>query len=287
MNSTKDLLLTSEKDVLNELQLRASRMTKKAKPLSVEGKDLSVLFLRGVCSRAKLCLPAFYYFVGALDSGEYASDSQDAAFRVLQAYSMFSDLNTLTINCRKIFDHGAKDSLTGARFIKVSASDLEKHAKYWSQNSSKSEADALSALRFLTKFFKACSQEPSDLLQEPTRLQKRIGLLKQHADRSAAHLSLEPYALTLLDVAHVAAAIVIIGEIVKSFDDPTESESYFSNIDAYSRAAASRLFPQTTIQRLFLSTNIEASAEACWRGDHAAGMHWLMDELPRSIGWLG
>lgn len=288
MNLFNELSLVSEEDVLNELHIRANRMIKKEEPPSVEGHTRSVLFLRGVSSRASLCLPAFYYFLGASNSDDQAISSQDPPALVLQEYSKFSDLNTLTLNFRKIFDHAVSNSLTGANFAKSSDLILEDHARYWSRGSSRSEAEAFLALQFLKKFFKSCSQKQSDLLKSPSRLQIRIGLLKQHADRNAAHLSLENYAISLLDVVHVTAAVVIAGEIVRSFDDPVKPKHYFTNVDAYSRAAASRLFPQHLyMQQLFSSTNIEERAEACWREDHEVGMRWLMDDLPQTIGWLG
>lgn len=251
----------------------------------MDGHLRSVQFLRGAASRASFCLPAFYNFLAASNPDEYTT-KDDELSRLSRAYSKFSDLNTITLVCRKIFEH-SKLPLSGMNFAKTSDRDLQKHARYWSEHSQKSEDQAFAALTFLRQLFRDCSKTDSELLKKSTQLQKRIGLLKQHADRTAAHLSLERHELTLWDVAHVTATVVIIGAIVRSFDDPTNPERYFTNVDANSRFAAARLFPGAVIPRLFASRDIEELARACWTRNQEHGLRWLMEELPQSIGWPG
>lgn len=272
-------LLDFGDDVRKELENRAIRLNRKGPPFSMDSLTHSVLFLRGAFSRAVMCLPAFYYYFGAKCADEEKRTSEDGPFLIAQAYSKFSDLNTLTLNCRKVFDHDPK-GLTGGNFAKSSDSDLRKHAEYWSEISSKNVDEAQMALIFLRALFKECTSTNSQLLQKPTLLHKRIGLLKQHADRAAAHLSLDDYALNLRDLAHVTAALVIVGEIIKCFDDPTKSETYFSNIDKLSLGAAIRIFPDMSSKQLFGSAMIEQYARDCWTGNHVSGLEEIMDKLP-------
>lgn len=283
---SKKVIFTVQDDARHELLSRASRMARTGPPIKLDGSDRSVQFLRGVFSRASLCLPAFYYFFGSVCAREAAKESNNHSFRVAQTYSEFSDLNTLTLSCRKIFDHSVSTSLTGANFAKVSDAHLQTHAEYWAKCSSKDVDEALTALRFLRRFFKECSKPDSQLLHGKTLLQKRIGLLKQHADRAAAHLSLEDYALKLLDAAHFTAAVSLVGEIVRSFDSPFLGDDYFNTVDASSHQAASRIFPQIAEIRLFSSMKVEQQARLCWQWGEDQGMQMLLDQLPYAISWF-
>jgi len=159
-----------------------------------------------------MCLPAFYYFLGSASAHESAKSTDDYPFKIAQTYSEFSDLSTLTLVCRKIFDHATKPDLTGANFGKLPDHVLLQHAKYWAKYSEKSTDECLSALVFLRKFFSEYSKSDSVLLKKDGWLHKRIGLLKQHADRAAAHLSLEDYSLDILDIAHFTASVTVVGK---------------------------------------------------------------------------
>lgn len=281
---TQKIVFTLKDDAKESLFARSKQMIRTAPPFKLDGTMRSVQFLRGVFSRASLCLPASYYFLGSASAHEEAKSSADYSFRIAQAYSEFSDLNTLSLSCRQIFDHATKPDLTGANFAKISDATLAKHAAYWSKISSRSEDEALSALKFLRRFFSECSKTDTDLLQADSQLQRRIGLLKQHADRAAAHLSLENYTLDILDLAHFTAACAIVGEIIRSFDRPELGLSYFNEVDAASYQAAKRIFPQIAKFQLFANIKLERQARFYWKMGEDYGIPMLLDQLHNALG---
>ena len=173
---TKSILFTFKDDLAGDLADRSRRMVKSGPPIKLEGVNRSVQFLRGVFSRASLCVPAFYYFLGSASARESASSSSDHSFRVAQSYSEFSDLNTLTLSCRKIFDNASKRDLTGGNFAKTTDAVLLEHAAYWAKTSGRNPEECATALRFLRRFFGHCSMSESQLLRASGQLQRRIGL---------------------------------------------------------------------------------------------------------------
>lgn len=271
----------------NELDVRSKKQIRTGAPFRLTGSTLSIQFLRGVFSRASLCVPAYYYFLGSASSHDVAKNSSDYPFRIAQSYSKFSDLNTLTMSCRKLFDHSKKPDLTGGNFSKESDNILEEHAEYWSKLSSRSIHDALAALRFLRRFFSECSQTDTRLLQAKSQLQKRIGLLKQHADRAAAHLSLEDSSLDIIDLTHFTAACVVVGEIVRSFDMPDVSPTYFNQLDTASYQAAKRIFPQIARFQMFTSWNVETQTRLYWQSSEDHGIDMLLNQIHNTLGNRG
>lgn len=259
-------------------------MLRTEEPLRLVGLGRSVQFLRGVFSRSSMCLPAFYYFLGSASAHEAAKNSSDHALRVAQTYSEFSDLNTLTLACRKLFDHGAKPDLTGANFAKLPDQVLTEHAGYWARCSQKPIDECFSALVFLRKFFAEYSKTDSALLQKDGWLHKRIGLLKQHADRAAAHLSLQDYALDILDLAHFTAAAVIAGEIVRSFDNPFVGEIYFNQVDQGAHEAAKRMFPEISEFRLFGRMQVHRQARFYLKNQDHESIQAYFDQLQWALG---
>ncbi|MBD7923488.1 hypothetical protein [Xanthomonas bonasiae] len=231
-----------------------------------------------------MCVPAFYYFLGSASAHETAQTTSDYPFKIAQTYSEFSDLNTLTLACRKIFDHAAKPDLTGANFGKLSDQVLFEHAKHWAKYSEKNADECLSALVFLRTFFAEYSKSDSVLLKKSGWLHKRIGLLKQHADRAAAHLSLEDYAFDIIDLAHFTASVTIVGEIVRSFDKPEAGEEYFNEIDEGSHAAAKRIFPQIADFRLFGHMQVHRQARFYWRHQEHESIQSYFDQLQWTLG---
>lgn len=278
------IVFTFKDDSKTDLNSRAQRLIKTGPPIKLSGVDLSTQFLRGVFSRASLCLPAFYYFLGSASAHEECKSSEDYPSKIAQSYSEFSDLNTLTLSCRKLFDHSTRPDLTGGNFGKMSDESLLEHAKHWARRSTQSKDDATTALRFLRRFFSECSKTDTQLLQADGQLQKRIGLLKQHADRAAAHFSLESYELDIIDLAHFTAACVIIGEIVRGFDSPHLGPDYFQNLDAASYQAAKRVFPQIAKFQLFSSWNLETQANLYWKWGEDTGIDMLLNQVHYAIG---
>ena len=231
-----------------------------------------------------MCLPAFYYFLGSASAHEAAKSSPEYAFKVAQTYSEFSDLNTLTLACRKMFDHAAKPDLTGANFAKLPDQVLMEHAEYWANCSKKPVDECLSALLFLRKFFAEYSKTDSVLLQKDGWLHKRIGLLKQHADRTAAHLSLQDYALDIVDLAHFTAAAVVVGEVVRSFDNPFTGDRYFNQVDEGAYEAAKKVFPQIHPFRLFGSMQVHQQARFYWKHQDHESIQSYFDQLQWALG---
>lgn len=269
---------------MNDLATRSKKMLRTREPLKLVGAGRSVQFLRGVFSRSSMCLPAFYYFLGSASAREAAKTTDDYPFKVAQTYSEFSDLNTLTLACRKIFDHATKADLTGANFGKLPDGVLQEHAEYWSKVSGESIDDCLQALIFLRRFFSEYSKTDTDLLKTDGWLHKRIGLLKQHADRAAAHLSLEDYSLDILDLAHFTAAVAVVGEIVRSFDDQALGSDYFNQIERASYEAAKRLFPQIPKFQLFGNMQVQQQARFYWKHHELESVQSYFDQLQWALG---
>lgn len=278
------IAFTLKDDSIDKLHARSERLVRSGAPFKLSGTALSVQFLRGVFSRASLCVPAYYYFLGSACARNEAKGTADYPFKIAQSYSEFSDLNTITLSCRKIFDHSRKPDLTGGNFSKLSDAILEEHAAYWAKCSSRSKDDALTALKFLRRFFRECSQTDTHLLQSKSQLQKRIGLLKQHADRAAAHLSLEDYSLDIIDLTHFTVACAVVGEIVRSFDMPHVGTNYFNELDAASYQAAKRVFPQITKFQLFTHWKMETQARLYWQWGEDRGIQILLNQVHNAVG---
>lgn len=273
MNIDPKALVFMFKDRAKEdLLERSQRLVRTGQPYKLVGVTRSIQFLRGVASRASFCLPAFYHFLGAASAQQDTNISDDYAFCVARSHAEFSNLSILSLACRKIFDHDTKTDLTGANFSKASDSVLNEHAEFWAGNSPYGYDEALSALKFLRRFFAECSKTDTVLLKSDSQLQKRIGLLKQHADRAAAHLSLENYEINIVDLAHFTGAIVLVGELIRRFDSPDKGSDYFNDIDSASYEAAKRVFPEIAKFQLFSGIDIERKACFCWQNGEDVGV---------------
>lgn len=278
------LTLTLDQSAERALADRAERLKPRGRPMQLNSLERAVHFLRGVSSRATMALPAFYLFHGANTDGDQACAIEGYPGVVLKHTIKFSSVGTVSLACRKAFDHKA-NGLTGANFAKISDETLERVAEYWSTTSSRSFQEALAALDLLRSIFRDCAKTDKDLFNAATPLGRRIGLLKQHADRSAAHLSLESYEFSILDCAHVVAALTVIGEIIRSFDDPYGQSTYFDTLDEASLIAARQLFPATPDIRLFQDIKIEMQSRLCWQWGTEQGRRMLLEQLPYAIGW--
>lgn len=256
--------------------------TEQVAPLDVKSK--TVHFLRGVESRSTFALSSFYLFLGS--TAQRSSDTLVEGYpgAVLKSTLEFSSANTISLACRKAFDDGTK-GLTGSIFSKTSDETLLGVAQYWSEISQLPTEDAASTLVFLREIFSILSQSSQKLLRQDATLSRRIGLLKQHANRSAAHLSHEPFSFSLLDCAHVVAALTLIGEMIRRFDKPSAGEGYFDAVDAAAHSAATALFPETPNLRLFQNVKVSDQARWCWKGGHSKGRQMLLEQLPFAIGW--
>lgn len=274
-----------DRSAQRDLAERASRMIPSGPPLDWGSVGRSVQFLRGVGSRSTFALSSFYLFLGADINAANQCTVPAYPGKILQSYLHFSALNTIGLACRKVFDHG-NDPLTGATFAKHSDVTLREHAEYWAEESKRPVDDAYRALEFLRTLFGTLAKPNTLLLKSDTTLGRRIGLIKQYADRSAAHLSLEPYEFHVYDVAHVVAAIALIGEIIRSFDMSYAQDTYFNEIDEAAHKAAIGLLPDTPPMRLFQEVKLEMQARLCWQWDHKLGMQMITEQLPYAISWF-
>lgn len=260
---------------------------KSSKPLPQLTPTLrAIQFLRGVYSRAQIALPAFYLFLGANGEASQACSIEGYSGVVFRHVTKFSSIGAISLACRKAFDHGVR-GLTGASFAKCSDQTLMEVANSWTAKSrEKSPEDAFAALVLLRTVFRDCSKTDRALFDGTASLGRRVGLLKQYADRAAAHLSLETYELSVLDCAHVVSSLTLIGEIIRSFDDPDTLPNYFDSIDEASLSAAKQLFPEIPDIRLFEKIEIEVNARLCWQWGIERGRHTLLEQLPYATGWF-
>jgi hypothetical protein len=282
-NMAPKLILTLNKSAERELADRAERMKPQGPPMQQNPKELAIHFLRGVHSRATMALPAFYLFLGTNVDGTQACAIEGYPGLIFKGALNFSSIGTVTLSCRKVFDHAK--GLTGASFAKTSDEILKEVAEYWSKSSCRPVQEAFAALSLLKSIFRDCSKTDTALFDAKFLLGRRIGLLKQYANRSAAHLSLESHEFSTLDCAHVVAALTMIGEIIRSFDDSHALPTYFDTLDEASLSAARHLFPATPNIRLFQDIKIETQSRLCWQWGVEQGREMLLEKLPYAIGW--
>jgi hypothetical protein len=279
------LVITVDRTAERALAERAQRLKPTGPPIRLTPLEQSVQFLRGVHSRATMVLPAFYLYHGAKTDGDPPCAIADYPGLVLKRSIEFSSISTISLSARKAFDHAAT-GLTGANFAKNSDEALTKVAEYWSKKSNRPVQEAFAALYLLRLIFRDCSKTEAILLNATAPLGRRIALLKQYANRSAAHLSLENYEFSTLDCVHVVAALTVIGEIIRSFDDPDSPATYFDTLDEASLSAARQLFPATPDLRLFGLMEIEVQSRLCWQFGVEGGRQMLLEQLPYAIGWF-
>jgi len=279
------LSITLDRTAERLLADRAEQLKSPGPPMPLDQVGQAIHFLRGVSSVATMALPAFYLFHGASTETKQVGAIHGYPGVVLKHAIKFSAVATVSLSCRKAFDHGAK-GLTGGNFAKNRDKTLESVAEYWSNNSNRPFQEALAALHLLRLIFRDCAKTDTALLNFAAPLARRIGLLKQHADRSAAHLSLENYEFSILDCAHVVAALTVIGEIIRSFDGPNPEPTYFDTLDEASLIAARQLFPATPDIRLFQNMRIETESRLCWQWEIERGRRMLLEQLPYAISWF-
>lgn len=279
------ILRQLQEDSERSLAERAVRMKPQGPPPSLDHTTQSIHFLRGVQSRAGMTISAFYFFLGAQYANADTSTADDYSLRVAAAYTEFSALNSISLNCRKIFDHKPA-GLTGAAFAKFGSDVRKAHAEYWSEKSGHRLDEVRSALVLLQVLFANGARQIGSLLGQESPLQQRVGLLKKHANNAAAHLSLRDYEIDLTDLAHVAAALCVIGEIIRRFDWPHAPDTYFDEVEFGSYAAAERLFPMLSAPRLFQTNSIASHASYCLQVPVDEAVEYVERKLPASIGWV-
>jgi len=253
-------------------------------PIHLTPLQQAVQFLRGVHSCATLTLPAFYLHLGSTGKGEPPCSIAGYPGLILKHSLQFSSIGTIALSCRKAFD--TAKGLTGAKFSQLSDSTLTEVAEYWANSSGRPNQDAYAALDLLRSVFRDCAKGETQLMAAPAPLGRRIALLKQYADHAAAHLSLDTYEFSTLDCVHVVAALTVIGEIIRSFDDSNSPPTYFDTLDEASFNAAKQLFPTLPNLRLFGNIQIEMQSRLCWQFGGNKGRQMLLEQLPYAFGWF-
>lgn len=267
------------------LDSRVDARLRRGPPLTLTPVERAVHFLRGVRSRSTIALTSFHLYHGSRLAGESSCVVLGYPGRVLKHTLEFSSISAIALACRKAFDHDPK-KVTGSQFAKSSDATIQSVAEYWANKSNRPVADACSALIFLRSVFAECSRSDNELLKEKSTLARRIGLLKQYANRSSAHLSMEGYEFDIFDCAHVVCALVLLSEITRSFDASEECADYFDNIEAAGLAAAQQIFPGMGDAKLLKSFKAEEQARVAWQWGHAEGRKMLFERLPRLTGWF-
>jgi hypothetical protein len=285
MKGIVGLIMNTESLSDKELSERADSLTSLGPPARLIKLEHSVQFLNGVLSEASFLLPAYYSFFATSLDAKKASSIDGYPGAVLQCYMNKSALSYISLVARKLFDHSNDDSLNGAKFSKTSDCTLKKHAERWASFSGRPKQDAINALEILRTFFKICSQNPSDLLKEESRLCKKIGLVKQYANREAAHLTFQNYEVSWLDVLHITASMVLVAEIVRSFDRPEYKESYYHEINDAAFTAIKKLYPKTQEFKLFEGIEIAQLAKNCIDRGERYSMELLLEKIPETLSY--
>lgn len=264
------------------LQSRIAQFKKINQYIELEPRTKAIQFLRGVSSRASFVLPALYAQIGS----RMPFERPDTPYwqRVQAANIEFSSLQTISLACRAIFDDGRK-GMTGKAFAQTSDDVLASVAKVWAEDGAQPIADATKALWLFRRLFRLCARPKKSLLEASSLLERRIGLLKYHADRQAAHITLEPFLFDMLDLIHVVAAIAVIGAMIIDFDDRSRGSNYFNSIDEAAWQAAKMTFPSLSINRLFQKFDIHGQARAYWNIEQCDGLNMLLNQLPSAIGY--
>jgi hypothetical protein len=214
-----------------------------------------------------------------------SKSGEGAYWQRVHAYSQeFAALNVISLTCRKIFDERNK-GMTGKRLARIPDAVLGSVAAYWVDKTDRSREDAEKALMLLRQLFDRCAQPPKRLLDGESLLEQRIGLLKLHANRQAAHLSLEPYLVDISDLIHVVAALTLVGAIIYDFDNAREERGYFDSLDDAAWQAAKSSFPHLPINRLFRSFDIHGQAAMYWGYEWTNGLDMLLNGLPAALGY--
>lgn len=276
------LRLTWTDHAPKKLSARIDEFKRRYGYVELDDRVAAIQFLRGTVSRASFVLPALYLSLGARSSSE---NSERTHWQSVQVAALEeSSLQTIALACRSIFDD-SKNRLSGKRIARLSDDTLASVAIYWSERSKRSVEDASKALMVLRRLFDRCAQPEKVLLDQPSLLERRIGLLKYYAHRQAAHISLEGYLLDVLDLIHVAAAIILIGAIIVDFDNPWRAENYFDSIDEGGWMAAKEVFPDLPMDRIFKNWNIHQQAALKWQVAHVDGVEYILNQLPSAIGY--
>jgi hypothetical protein len=274
------LHITATDYASHNLNTRIKSFRKMDQHIELDARVESIQFLRGAASRASQVLPALYMQLGARMPVTPGAPHWQA---VQAASTEFSSLLAISLSCRSIFDDSRK-RMTGKRFAIISDTELMSVADYWAEGNRKVE-DAAKALKLLRELFQRCARPEKILLNAPSLLERRVGLLKYHANRQAAHISLGSFLFDVIDLVHVVAAVAVLGAMIVDFDDPARGNQYFDSVDEAGWQAAKAVFPALPVRRLFHNFDIHQQALLYWRIEELDGLNMLLNQLPAAIGY--
>lgn len=267
---------------------RINKITRKQDPIPSRS-DRGILFLRAASGRATLALSAFYLFLAAELSTEEEQHKWTYAQRVKHSTLRFSSINTIALATRTIFDHSSKNELCAKAVIDANKADFNKMVTYWANRNDRKYSDAEDALCFVKELLEQCAIPISAAKKSPFVLARRIAFMKALADRESAHISLQHYEYTLLDVAHVVSATALLGAVIHHFDYPGSSgPAFFERLDIAAHESASDALPHSrTLIRLFENHNFEEIIKTLLKGKIMPGHVYLSEYLASALGLDG
>ncbi len=273
--------ITSTDYASANLTTRIKRFKEMNRYSALEDMVLCVQFLRGAAGRASFILPALYMQLGSrLDLSPGAQHSE-----IVNRVSVeYLSLVNISLICRSVFDDSRK-GMSGKRIANISDATLAEVAKFWSEKAKRDVAESTKALTLIRELFKRSARPEKELIDSPSLLERRIGLLKFYANRQAAHISLETYLFDVLDLIHVVAAIAVVGAMIVSFDDPALGDRYFDQVDEAGWRAAKEMFPHLAMKRIFDGFHVHQQAANYWRIEELDGLNMLLNQLPSAIGY--
>jgi len=263
---------------------RIERITKPPESIT-DPVSRALLYLRGASGRASIALPAFYMFMAAEMSTEEERKTWSYSDRVKHYALRFSAITTVALCIRAIYDHVAKDDLCAKVIMGASDVTFSKVAAYWTKRNNRDGEDARAALEVVQDVLKRCAIPINVAKKSKCILARRIAFLKAYADRESAHISVNDYEYTFLDVAHVVAATALMGAVIHHFDHPGASgHQFLTKLDEAAHAAALAALPDTKkMRRLFEKSDPEQMIHRVLKGKLASGTDYLSTYLPSAL----
>jgi hypothetical protein len=267
----------------------ASALVRKVagRPVAVGDKfTRAVLFLRSLSGRSALCHSAFYFYLfGKIASerpGERPIDEM-VTHDTIRNCALF----TLATSIRAIYDTDTKYELHAKIIANLGADDCERVAEYWGRGDAARISQARQAISFLSLAFKHFTKPINESARTTCPLTQRIALVKAFANRAVAHISLDDYAYSALDLAHIVAATAMLGAVARDFDEIGEiGADYLIGVDQTASVAARKMFPGLDdVPTLFQANFVRATLQPLYEGRLVDGVRYLSDDLLAALGW--
>jgi hypothetical protein len=228
----------------SDAKTRASLEKVAARPLRINDRvTQAIQYLRHASGRTTIALSAFYLYFATVVAATRSPEVSHTEI-VKRETIKWASTWAIALCIRSIFDRNAKGELTAKVLLGLNRGESDKVVRYWSEQNGAVAADARFALAFVARMLDRCSVPIRRGVFEECVLVRRVALLEAYANRAAAHISLEGYAFSVLDVAHVVAATAMWGAVIHGFDNPDSSGAeYLIGIDRSAHAAALEVFP--------------------------------------------